>query len=141
MILLDTNILSAMTQSVADPVLIAWLDRQTEQEIWTTSVSVFEVEFGIALLPDGRRKQALRKAWDAVLTTELSGRVAAFDSDAARAAAALGADRQRAGRTIEIRDTQIAGIAIARRAQLATRNDRHFRDLGTAMINPWTTGA
>ena len=49
-------------------------------------------------------------------------------------------ERQRAGRTIDMRDMQIAGIVVARRAKLATRNVRHFADLSVDVINPWAAG-
>ncbi|PYR76692.1 MAG: VapC toxin family PIN domain ribonuclease, partial [Acidobacteria bacterium] len=65
-------------------------------------------------------------------------RVLDFDVAAANAAALLAAERQRAGRGVDMRDTQIAGIALARRATLATRNVRHFADLKIPVVDPWT---
>ena len=47
------------------------------------------------------------------------------------------ASRTRSGRPREVRDTMIAGIALAQRATLATRNTRHFDDLSVPVINPW----
>jgi toxin FitB len=41
------------------------------------------------------------------------------------------------GCPVDMRDTFIAGIALARRATLATRNLRHFDDLSISVINPW----
>jgi predicted nucleic acid-binding protein len=61
-----------------------------------------------------------------------------FDSAAATEAASLAATRQKNGRQVEMRDTQIAGIALARRATLATRNLRHFVDLKILLVDPWT---
>jgi len=60
-----------------------------------------------------------------------------FDPAAATAAAALAAGRQRAGRPADLRDTLIAGIALARRGTIATRNVRHFADLKVPVVNPW----
>ena len=45
--------------------------------------------------------------------------------------------RQRKGRVVDLRDAMIAGIALAHRATLATRNTRHFDDLSTPVVNPW----
>ncbi|MEP7083118.1 MAG: PIN domain-containing protein [Betaproteobacteria bacterium] len=75
-----------------------------------------------------------------LLEDDLEGRVLDFDSAAALEAAALAAERQKAGRPVDIRDTQIAGIALARRATLATRNVRHFQDLKVPVIDPWAFG-
>ncbi len=137
MILLDTNVLSALMRAAPDPVVVAWLDKQAPEAIWTTSINVFEIEFGLALMEDGRRRDALARAFALLLRDDLAGRVAPFDTEAATAAADLAARRQRAGRPVDFRDTQIAGVARVRRAQVATRNVRHFDDLDPAPINPW----
>ena len=137
MILLDTNVLSALMQTRPDAVVVAWLDSQAPESVWTTAVSVFEIRFGIELLPPGRRRKALEEAFDGMLRDDLNGRVAAFDSAAAQEAAELAARRQRRGRPVDLRDTQIAGIALARRAALATRNVRHFDGLNVSVVSPW----
>lgn len=137
MILLDTNVLSALMTGRPEPALLAWLDRQPEREIWTTSVSVFELRFGVARLPDGRRRRGLETRLDAMLREELAGRVAAFDPAAADAAGRLAARREGGGRPMGVPDTMIAGIALSRGAVLATRNTRHFHDLDTGVVDPW----
>ena len=138
MILLDTNVLSALMRRRPDPVVVAWLDAQAAESIWTTAVTVFEIRLGVGLLPSGRRRRALEAAFDAMLRDDLDGRIAAFDGAAAEEAGRLAAHRQRRGRPIDLRDTQIAGIALARRADVATRNVRHFEGLDVNVINPWT---
>ena len=137
MIILDTNVLSALMRQVPDPPVVQWLDLQAPQSIWITSITLFESRLGLALVPDGRRRRALESAFARLLEDDLENRVLPFDSDAALQAATLAAERQRTGRTVDIRDTQIAAIAQARRANLATRNLRHFEGLTVAVINPW----
>ena len=137
MIVLDTNVLSALMRSSPEAVVVEWLDRQSADSVWLTSVTVFEARFGLALLPKGRRRRALEGAFDRVLTEDLSSRVLAFDEIAAVMAAQLAADRQRAGRVVDLRDTLIAGIAQARRATIATRNTRHFEGLDVPVVDPW----
>lgn len=137
MIILDTNVLSALMRKVAERAVVDWLDRQPAESIWITSITLFEGRFGIALLPKGRRRHSLEAAFERLLVEDLEGRVLDFDRSAADAAAQLAAERQRAERAIDMRDTQIAGIVVARRAKLATRNVRHFADLGVNVINPW----
>ena len=83
--------------------------------------------------------RALEEALILLLMEDLEHRVLEFDSAAATAAAALTAARQKRGRPVDLRDTQIAGIALARRATLATRHVRHFADLDVPVVNPWTT--
>jgi toxin FitB len=137
MIVIDTNVLSALMREVPERPVVEWLDRQAAESIWITSITLFEARLGLALLPKGRRRKALESAFDKLLVEDLEGRVLDFDQPAAEVAAQLAAGRQRAGHTIDVRDTQIAGIVIARRAELATRNVRHFSDLDVDVINPW----
>jgi toxin FitB len=136
-IVIDTNVLSALMREVPDQPIVDWLDRQAAESIWITSISVFEARLGLALLPKGKRRQNLESAFNNLMVEDLEGRVLDFDQPAAEAAAQLAAGRQRKGQTIDMRDTQIAGIVIARRADLATRNVKHFSDLDINVINPW----
>lgn len=137
MIILDTNVLSTLMNSRPDVAVAAWLDRQPTESIWITSITVFESRLGLALLPDGRRRQLLEAAFEQIVAVDLDDRVLDFDRGAAAAAAALAAYRQRAGKPVDMRDTQIAGIAVSRRATLATRNVRHFADLQVPVVDPW----
>ncbi len=137
MIVLDTNVLSALMQEQPEATVIAWLDRQPAESIWTTSITVFESRLGLALLPKGRRRQRLEASFDRLLEEDLEHRVLAFDTFAAVETARLAAQRQIAGRPVDMRDTQIAGIALARRATVATRNHRHFDGLAVPVVNPW----
>jgi toxin FitB len=136
-ILLDTNVLSALMQHEPDHAVVAWLDEQPSESIWTTSITVFEVRMGLELLPEGRRRKRLEQEFDKLLDDDLDGRVQLFDRIAAEAAGTIAAERQRAGRAVEIRDVQIASITSVRKATLATRNIRHFEDLGIHLVNPW----
>jgi predicted nucleic acid-binding protein len=137
-ILLDTNVLSALMQRDADRVVVGWLDSQPPESIWTTAITVFEVRFGLEILASGRRRRLLEEAFSKMLEEDFEGRVVAFDEGAAQSAGRIAAEQRRAGRTIEIRDIHIAGIAAARKAAIATRNVRHFQGLGPEVIDPWS---
>lgn len=137
MILLDTNVLSALMRREPETHIVRWLDHQPRTSVWTTSVTVFEIRFGLQAMAAGKRQRALADAFEILLTDLLENRVAAFDSAAASHAAALMAARQKKGLSGELRDTMIAGIVLATRATLATRNVRHFEDLANSVVNPW----
>ena len=137
MIILDTNVLSALMRTVPEAPVVAWLDRQPAESVWITSITLFEARLGLALLPTSRRRQKLEAAFARLLKEDLEHRVLDFDGAAAAEAASLAAERQKAGRPVDMRDTQIAGIALARRATLATRNVRHFGDLKIPIVDPW----
>ncbi len=138
MILLDTNVISALMQRRPDPVVIGWLDRLPTESVWITSVTVFEVRFGLELLVSGSRRRQLEEAFTTALAEDFEGRVVPFDQAAAQAAAEMAAVQRRAGRAIEIRDVQIAGVTAARKATLATRNIKHFEGLGLTLVDPWS---
>ena len=138
MIILDTDVLSDLMRQARDPAVVGWLDRQSRFSVWTTSITILEIRFGIALLPFGARRTQLENAFERTVAEKIEERIVPFDTSAAEATAILMADRRQAGRLGELRDTMIAGIAIARRATLATRNRRHFDDLSVPVVNPWT---
>lgn len=137
MIPLDTTVISALMQRAPEPAVVSWLDSQPAESIWTTSITVSEVQTGLELLDPGRRRRQLEAAFEQLLAGELQGRVQPFDQPAAIAAGRIAAERQPAGRPVEIREVQIAGITTVRRATLATRNTRHFEATGINLINPW----
>lgn len=137
MIILDTNVLSALMRAVPEPVVVAWLNEQPAESVWLTSITVFDARMGLAQLATSRKRQVLEAAFTRLLIEDFEGRVLPFDEAAANEAATLAAKRQRAGRPVDLRDTQIAGIALARRAVIATRNIRHFGDLTAHLVNPW----
>jgi hypothetical protein len=136
-IVLDTNVLSALMLDAPDEAVSRWLNTQARRSIWTTAVTLFEIRFGALILPSGRRRASLLEDLQRCLEEVLQGRIIEFDATAAEEAAVLAAQRRQQGRPGELRDTMIAGIAIAHRATLATRNTRHFDDLPVPVVNPW----
>ena len=136
MIVLDTNVLSGLMQP-EDSKVVAWLDQQPPESIWTTAVTIFEIRFGLALLASGRRKRQLGDAFAKVLDEDLERRILPFDDEAAVEAADRAAERRALGKPLNFRDVEIAGIVASRRATLATRNVRHFQDLRIEFVDPW----
>jgi len=137
MIILDTNIISAVMQEKGDRVIVAWLDKQAWESIWTTAITVVEIRLGLSTLTKGKRRVKLEEAFQQTLKNVLEGRILPFDEDAALAAGELAAERRQRGITVDMRDTQIAGIAIAKRSSIATRNTKEFNELPVTVINPW----
>jgi toxin FitB len=136
MIILDTNVLSALMRQTPDRNVIVWLDEQPRTSVWTTSVTILEVRFGLQIMPLGKRRSVLIQAFEAVLD-KIGHRVASFDAAAAQQAGDLMASRQKKGRPGDLRDTMIAGIVLAHHATLATRNVTHFEDLSVPVVDPW----
>jgi predicted nucleic acid-binding protein len=138
MIVLDTNVLSELAKPDPDGSVLAWLARQRRADLCTTAISEAELAYGLALLPKGRRRDALAQAVGRLLGEGLGGRVLAFDRSAAAAFGEIAAVRRAAGRPVATADGQIAAIARARGASLlATRDVGGFQDSGVSVIDPW----
>jgi predicted nucleic acid-binding protein len=137
MIVLDTNVISALMRKEPEKSVVKWLDAQPAASVWITAITVMEIRFGLQTMPKGRRQNALIRAFELMLKGMIEGRIASFDAEAGMQAAELMAQRKRKGRPAEVRDTMIAGIVVANRATLATRNTQHFEDLPVTVINPW----
>jgi len=139
-ILLDTNVLSEALKPTPARHVIAWLDRQFP-ECALSSITVFELMAGIALLDPGRRRDTLETSVRRLIR-RFGGRFYAFDGPAAEAAAQMLVRARAAGRGLhqipaKLADLQIAGIAAAYQLELATRNASDFEGLGLDLIDPW----
>jgi predicted nucleic acid-binding protein len=138
MILLDTNVLSEFMRVAPEPVVVSWLDGQPADEVWVCAINRAEIELGIALLPDGQRKQVLGLKAQVMFEQDFAGRCLPFDAAAASAYAQIVAKRTRAGSPISVEDAQIAAIALTHRCLLATRNVADFKNIGDLQVrNPW----
>lgn len=138
MIVLDTNVVSELMRGTPEPSVITWLGRQRGGELFTTAVTLAEVRYGIARLPDGRRKNDLTQAADEVFGA-FPEQILPFDATAAATYADIVTDRDRAGQPIDGFDAQIAAICRSRQATLATRNTKDFHQTGVELVDPWLT--
>ena len=137
MIVIDTNVVSELMRSTPEPAVMAWFSGQDSAELYLSAVSEAELRAGAAILRAGLRRDRLAAEVDAVLREDFAGRVLPFDSAAARAYAAIAASRRSMGRPILEADCQIAAIARASDAAVATRNATDFEHCGIALIDPW----
>jgi predicted nucleic acid-binding protein len=138
MIVLDTNVISELMRPDPDGRVLQWFARQPRAGLFTTTVSEGEVYYGLALLPEGKRREGLHAAARAMFEEDFAGRILPFDTDAARAYGDIASIRRIRGQPISQFDAQIAGIVRSRGASLATRNLRDFVDCGITLVNPWT---
>ena len=137
MVVLDTNVVSAMMLDSPHPEVRVWMDNRPARELFVTTVTEAEVRTGIAFLPEGARRRELADAAERTLGTLFAGRVLPFDSAAARFYADIAAIRRAAGQPISQADCQIAAIARPRGMAVATRNVQDFSGTGIEAIDPW----
>ncbi|MGA7172974.1 MAG: type II toxin-antitoxin system VapC family toxin [Candidatus Dormiibacterota bacterium] len=135
MIVLDTNDASELTRPVPARVVVARMRAQRANDLYTTSITMAEIRYGIERLPDGRRKEQLKSAADGVFSA-FAEAVLSFDAAATLAYAEIVSKRERTGRQINGFDAQIAEIFRAHHAQLATGNVKDFTDTELEVINP-----
>jgi len=137
MIVLDTNVVSEAMKPEPDPTVRDWLDEQAAETLYLSSVTVAELLFGIAALPDGRRKQKLADTLDEHLAL-FDGRILPFDTEAAHHYANLAVAARSAGKGFPTPDGYIAAIATAHGFAVATRDSSAFNAAGVPVIDPWT---
>lgn len=138
MIILDTNVVAEAIRPSADSSVIDWLNQQSAETLFLTSVTLAELLFGIAALPEGKRKHALASTLDGLL--KLFGeRILPFETKAAQSYATLATNARAAGKGFPTPDGYIAAIAATTGFSVATRDTAPFDAVGVAVINPWNS--
>lgn len=140
--LLDTDVLSELMRREPAQTVLSWLDAQPAGSLYICTVTQAEVALGLALLPEGRRRQALALAAQQMFEEDFADRCLAFDTQAALCYGEVVAGRRRAGLPISAQDAMIVATALANGMPLATRNVKDFAGItGLALANPWSTGS
>ena len=136
MIVLDTNVLSEFTNEVPNPRVVEWMNRQPMRTLYLPSVVMGELLHGVAILPKGKRRDALSRMVEGWLE-QFEGRILPLDGKVARCYAALAAKARSAGQTLGQNDAYIAATVQAYGCAIATRDVQPFKAAGLEVINPW----
>jgi predicted nucleic acid-binding protein len=131
--LADANVLSEATKVSPSAEALNWL-RRHEHEVAVNAVVLGEIEFGILLLPSGRRRKKLEE-WFARVAEMLP--VLEMDRETARVWAALLARLRRGGRAMPVKDSLIAASALQHGLTVATRNTGDFAHCGVKLADPF----
>ena len=138
-VLLDTNVLSELMRPQPSSMVLAWFAQQMDTEFYTSAMTQAELLLGVALLPGGKRRDAIAGAVEQMFDQDFVGRCLPFDELAAHEYAALVATRNKVGMPISTEDAQIAAIALRHGLALATRNTKDFRKISElVLLDPWT---
>lgn len=135
MILLDTNVISEPLRATGDANVLAWIDAQIIETLYLSTISLAELRFGIAALPDGKRRDTLHLSLEQRVLPLFAGRILSFDDPASQSYATLRA--RVAGQPIAPADGYIAAIAATHGFAVATRDTSPFEAAGLTVINPW----
>jgi predicted nucleic acid-binding protein len=137
MTILDTNVVSEIMRPVPAPAVLRWISDQISEELHLTAITVAEVFYGIELLPPGKRQEILRAGAEQLLQVIFTDRILTFDARAAREFSQIASSRRKQGRPMSEFDAQIAAIARAKNAVIATRDTGDFEGCGVKLVNPW----
>lgn len=135
--LLDTNVLAEPARPDPDPGVLAWLRDQSSLDLAISVLTLGEIEKGIALLPEGRRRHRLEEWLASDLPRQFIGRVLPVDADVARSWGRLSAEARRGGRELPVIDGLLLATAAAMGLTLVTRNVGDCADRGVPVLNPW----
>lgn len=138
MIAVDTNVISELWRLEPDAGVLAWMDAQAIETLHLSAITVAELRYGIACMPEGRRRTIYQQRLEHEVLPAFAGRVLAFDLDVSNTYAALMARAKAAGKAIAAADGYIAATALAHGLMVATRDTRPFEAAGLQAINPWT---
>ncbi len=139
MILLDTNIVSEVMKPRPTESVVAWLNGQDSENLYISAVTIGEITYGLRILPDGKRRSALRERFERFVALAFDQRVLAYDESAARVYGALMGERKEIGLPLGFPDGQIAAIARLNHLAVATRNVSDFENCGIDVVNPFTS--
>ncbi len=138
MFLIDTNVISELNKPLPSPAVLDWFARTPAQQIYISSVTLCEIEFGLALIPAGKRRDTLRTSMRELVRIDFEGRCLSLNADCAEAYGSLAARQQKDGRASSTEDAMIASIAITNSFTLVTRNTKDFEGVeGLQIVNPW----
>ena len=139
MILVDTNVISELWRIAPDPGVLAWVDAQAIETLCLSAVTVAELRFGVASMPQGRRRTVYQERLEREVLPAFTGRVLPFDLDASQAYASLMTRARRDGKAIGMADGCIAATASSRALIVATRDVAPYLAARVKVINPWET--
>ena len=137
MIVLDTNIISELWKAQPHPKVLAWLDAQAVETLYLSAITVAELRFGLAAMPQGKRRTVYQERLETEVVPMFADRVLAFDLSASQAYAELMARARAEGKAIGQADGYIAATAVAHGLMVATRDVSPFESAGLVVLNPW----
>ncbi len=138
MIILDTNVVSEMIRSKPEPKVLTWLKSHKHSDLYISVMTIMELKFGSALLPDGPDRKILNTKIDGALRSHFAGRILVFQETQAEICAELMASKKAFTPFVKIVDLQIAATALSNGFAVATRDLNDYQHEGLRVINPWT---
>lgn len=133
--LVDTDVLSEAVRKKPNEAVLRWL-RANEASLHVSAITIGELRRGIERLPRGKRREALLE-WLGNLCGIMKGRILSFNVGVAHVWGQLKAAWDTRGIVVPSLDSQLAATAHRHGLTLVTRNEKHFRETGVSVVNPF----
>jgi hypothetical protein len=137
MILIDTNVVSEIMKAAPSQTVVNWLNNQKSSSLYVSTITIGEIEYGLRLLPAGKRRFQLKERFERFVSLAFAHRILAYDEAAARTYGEVMGHCKEIGRPMSIPDGQIGAIARSKGYTIATRNTSDFEDCGVELIDPF----
>lgn len=137
MIVIDTNVISESWRAQPHPAVMAWLDAQAMSSLFLSAITVAELRYGLACMPEGKRRSIFESRLETEVLPAFAGRVLPFDVEISRAYGRCMATARAQGRAISVADGLIAATALAHGFAVATRDRSPFIAAGVVVLDPW----
>lgn len=135
--LLDTCVISESTHPQPAPKVLAWLAARSAESLYLSSISLGELEQGIARLGKSARATRLQRWLHEVVVPQFESRILDVDPAVARRWGRLQGEALRRGKPLPVIDSWIAATAQEHGLAVVTRNIGDFERIDVRCINPW----
>lgn len=135
--LLDTCVISCLRKPHENRSLAGWISDVDESDLFLSAITIGEIEKGISLLPESRKKEEVREWLLRTVTHRFGNRILPVDVPVAACWGELVGRRQQKGKPLPILDAFIASTAVVFHCTVVTRNVEDFEDCGVNLLNPW----
>ncbi len=137
MILVDTNVISEIMKVSPSETVVDWLNDQKSANLYISAVTIGEIEYGLRILPSGKRQLQLRERFERFVAQAFAHRLITYDEVAAQYYGDIMGYRKEIGRPMNVPDGQIAATAKANGLAVATRNISDFEACGIDLVDPF----
>jgi len=134
--LLDTVVVSNFVTEPPDRAVIEWLAAVPDEAKFVSAMTLGEVEYGIALMPEGAR-QGRYVAWLEQVRQAFADRTLPVDGETAAIWGRKLARLRRQWHNPPAVDLLLAATAERHGLTVVTRNLRDFRRFDVPVFNPW----
>lgn len=135
--LLDTCVISEMTQKRPSAQVSRWMKQQDEFSLYLSVITLGELQKGIAKLPESQKRLELQEWVSNDLVRRFTGRILNVDRDVAEKWGDLSAASEKLGRPIPVLDGLLAATAVNFGLTFVTRNTSHVETTGVSLLDPW----